>query len=86
MHAATLVYNVFGERVFAAGQNGTPDCYEQPFNSLDLTYSWYPLDTITVKVKLKNLLDEEKTIEQDGVETFNRTVGSSASIGVKWEY
>lgn len=84
-HAATLVYNVFGERVFAAGINGSPDSYEQPFNSLDLTYSFYPTDRTTLKLKLKNLLDENSVVEQAGVTVFEEKVGLSASLNFEWQ-
>jgi outer membrane receptor protein involved in Fe transport len=43
-HSVSLVYNLFGERLFFAARNigGNQDAFEQPFNSLDLTYSWFP--------------------------------------------
>lgn len=87
-YSATLIYNVFSERVFSAGRNGTPDAYEQPFNSLDLTYSWYPYESERIKVsaKVQNLLDEDKSIEQEGVEVFTRTVGTSASLSFQVQY
>ena len=34
---ATLLFNVFGERISRVGVNGLPDVYEQPFNQLDFT-------------------------------------------------
>lgn len=85
MHAATLVYNVFGERVLAAGINGSPDSYEQPFNSLDFTYSFYPTDRTTLKLKLKNLLDENSVVEQGGVTVYEQQVGLSASLDFEWQ-
>ncbi len=85
-HSATLVYNVFGERVFAAGINGSPDSYEQPFDSLDLTYSFYPTDRATVKLKLKNLLDENAVVEQDGITVFERAIGLTGSLNFKWQF
>ena len=59
-HTASLIYNVFGERVFAFGRFG-PDAIEQPFESLDFTYFWYPTDRLTVKAKAQNILGD--TIE-----------------------
>ena len=81
-----LIYNVFGERLYLAGRNGTPDAYEQPFNSVDMTYSWYPTDRSTVKLKAKNLLDEKVTIEQSGVQTYTQSVGTSFSVDYKWSF
>ncbi|MEM7365391.1 MAG: TonB-dependent receptor, partial [Pseudomonadota bacterium] len=85
-HASTLTYNVFGERLFAAGRNPTPDIFEQPFDSLDLTYQWYPTDTITVKAKLQNILDEETVFEQSGIETFVEKPGRSWSVSANWSF
>lgn len=84
-HSATVVYNVFGERVFSAGRNGAPDAYEQPFNSLDLTYSWYPTDAMTLKLKLQNILDEEVTLERLGLQTFSEKPGISFSVSFQYE-
>jgi hypothetical protein len=65
-----LAYNVFGERLYVAGHDGAPDGYEQPFNSLDLVWSWYPTNRMTVKAKIQNILDETIQIECEGVVTF----------------
>jgi outer membrane receptor protein involved in Fe transport len=83
-HSAALGYNVFGERLYVAGRNGAPDGFEQPFHSVDLTYSWYPTEHITVKAKARNLLDEAVTIERQGVLTFEEKVGQSFSLNFQW--
>ena len=85
-HTATLVYNVFGERLYVAGRLGAPDGYEQPFHSLDFTYSWYPTEFITVKAKLRNMLDGTAEIEREGIVVFSERPGSSASLSFKWEF
>lgn len=83
-HTASLIYNVFGERLYVAGRNGAPDGYEQPFHSLDMTYAWYPTDSLTVKVKAQNLLDETVTIERRGVTVFEQEPGINYSLGFSW--
>ncbi|MEL6950908.1 MAG: TonB-dependent receptor [Pseudomonadota bacterium] len=85
-HAATLVYNVFGERLYVAGRNGAPDGFEQPFHGLDATYSWFPTDRIVLKFKARNLLGEEVTIEREGIETFREDPGSTFSFAFQWSY
>ena len=85
-HTATLVYNVFGERLYVAGRLGAPDGYEQPYHSLDFTYSWFPTEAITVKAKLRNILDGTVEIEREGIVVFSERPGSSASISFKWAY
>ncbi|MFL0809752.1 MAG: TonB-dependent receptor [Agarilytica sp.] len=85
-HAATLVYNVFGKRLFSAGIDTEPDEFEQPFNSLDLVYSFYPTNNYTIKFKAKNLFDENIEIKQGKVTTFEKTVGMSYGIDFKYSF
>lgn len=85
-HAATIVYNVFGKRVYFAGINGAPDAYEQPFNSLDLTYSFYPTEHFTVKLRLQNLLDEQLEIEQAGVVVLEQEVGTTVKLDAQMKF
>lgn len=85
-HTASLIYNVFGERLYVAGRLGAPDGFEQPFHSLDLTYSWYPTENLTVKAKFKNLLDETITIEREGVNTFKEKPGQEFAVSVQYAF
>lgn len=83
-HTASVIYNVFGERLYVAGRNGAPDGYEQPFHSLDFTYFWYPTDTVTLKLKAQNILGETVTIQREGVTVFEEDPGSTFSISLNW--
>ncbi|WP_438628042.1 TonB-dependent receptor domain-containing protein [Microbulbifer sp.] len=85
-HSATLGYNVFGERLYLAGRNGAPDAFEQPFHSLDLTYSWYPTSEMTIKAKLQNLLDESIEIERSDVIVFEEKPGSSFALSAQYKF
>ncbi len=85
-HSATVGYNVFGERLYLAGRNLAPDAFEQPFHSLDLTYSWYPTEEITVKAKMQNLLDEAVEIERDGVIVFEEKPGQSFALSAQYKF
>ncbi len=85
MHSATLSFNISDEKLYVAGRNGTPDAFEQPFGQLNLTYSFYPSDNFTVKLKARNLLNEDVTIEREGVEVFKEPAGQSFSLSVKYE-
>lgn len=85
-HSAMLVYNVFDDRLFFAGRNGSPDAYEQPFHSVDLTYFYYPTDRLTLRLRAKNLLDEEVEIQQDGVTTFFEEPGSTFSVDLRYSF
>ena len=85
-HSANLLYNVFGERLYVAGRLGAPDGYEQPFNSLDLNYGFYPTDNWTVKFKVQNLLDETVEIERAGEVTFAENPGIAVALKVKYDF
>lgn len=81
-HTASLIYNVFGERLYTSGRNGVPDAFEQPFQSLDFTYFWYPTELLTLKFKAQNILDEATTIERDGVEIFKEEPGQTFAVSL----
>ena len=85
VHGATLVYNAFGERIFFAGIDGLPDGYEQPFHSLDVVYSWYPTDRMTVKARFKNLLGSQIEVKQGDVSIIEQNIGTTGSISLSWE-
>jgi TonB-dependent receptor len=83
-HTASLIYNVFDERLYVAGRNGSPDGFEQPFRSLDATYFWYPTERLTLKAKVQNLLGESIEIERAGVITFREDPGTLYSLSFSW--
>lgn len=85
-HSASMIYNVFGERLYVAGRLGAPDGYEQPFHSLDLTYSWFPTETLSVKAKLTNILDQTIEIQRESIITFEEDPGPAFALSVKWQY
>ncbi|WP_086932894.1 TonB-dependent receptor domain-containing protein [Agarilytica rhodophyticola] len=64
-HAATMSYNWFGERLFFAGRAGQADVFEQPSNTLDMTYSYFPTDNLIFKLKAKNILDETVSFKRE---------------------
>ncbi|MCF7499723.1 MULTISPECIES: TonB-dependent receptor [Pseudoalteromonas] len=86
IHSASLVYNVFGERILAAGVAGRDDAYEQPFNSLDLVYTWYPDFNSKVKFKVQNLLNEDKEVTQSDIIVRSRDEGTELSISYSYEF
>lgn len=83
-HTASLIYNVFSERLYSSGRNAAPDSFEQPFHSLDFTYFWYPTDTLTLKLKAQNLLDEAVTIERGDVRIFEEEPGQTFGLTLTW--
>ena len=83
-HTASLVYNIFDERLYVAGRNGAPDGFEQPFSSLDITYFWYPTDNFTLKAKVQNLLDDKIEIQRAGTATFVEEPGLVYGVSFSW--
>ncbi len=90
-HTASLIYNYFSERLFAFGRFG-PDAFEQPFDSLDFTYFWYPTDRVTFKFKAQNILDSSVEIQRTD-ESLGRTVtvfeekpGRLLSASLSWGF
>ena len=84
-HSSSIIYNVFGERVFFAGTGGQPDAYEQPFHSLDFVYRFYPTENLTFKLRLKNVLQSSVMVDQGEVNIIEQEVGSSFLFNAKWE-
>jgi outer membrane receptor protein involved in Fe transport len=89
-HGATLVYNAFGPRIFYAGIDGFDDAYEQTFHSLDFVYSWFPSDNWTLKLRLKNILDETTRIDQgntvgDDIRVLEQSVGTTFLFDIKYD-
>ncbi len=63
-----LLYNVIGERIVIVGSYGTPDVYEMPRNTLDLTITkrlWKRLD---VKFGIQDILNQPYLLVQDANE------------------
>jgi outer membrane receptor protein involved in Fe transport len=94
-HSASLVYNVYGDRIFSAGRQpdpslpGAADAFEQPIHLVDLVYSFYPTDSLTFQLKVQNLLNDEREITQDSqtggeVTIFEQLIGTTAAASVRW--
>ena len=85
-HSATLVYNVFGERIIIPGIEGKDDAYEQPFHSLDAVYTYYPTFSSTLTFKVQNILGEDKMIEFEDTLIKSETKGTRFEIAMKWDF
>lgn len=85
-HLATVVYNVFGERVIISGIDGFDDAMEQPFHSLDVNYTYFPTYSSQLKFKMTNILDEKKEITFDDELLRSATKGVGFSVSYKVEF
>ncbi|NKF49239.1 TonB-dependent receptor [Shewanella sp. WXL01] len=86
MHAATLVYNVFGERIAYGGRGGLDDVYEKPFHSLDFTYSFFPTESVSLKFKAKNLLNAKTEYDQQDTLVYAKDPGQEFSLQFSYKY
>jgi len=91
LHSVSVVYNIFGERVYyAARNNGYDDAFEQPFNSLNLVYSFYPTESLTAKLKLSNILNEKRELTQNNgdqeVTVLEQEIGTGVSLNVSYSF
>lgn len=85
-HSASLVYNMFSERVFFAGRNGAPDAYEQPFNSLDLVYSFYPTEALSFRLRAQNLLDETVDVKRGDITVLEQELGMTFKLDATFKF
>lgn len=84
----TVAYNVYGRRVFAAGENGLGDQYELPLNTLNLVVRAEIGEKWQLSMKGSNLLDAEYRVEQEtpeGTALINSfRVGTGVSFGLSY--
>ena len=85
-HTATLVYNAFGPRIIVPGTRGNEDAEEETFHSLDFIYTYYPTFKTSVKFSIKNVLDQQKEITQEGLNLLLEEEGISFSASFSWEF
>lgn len=85
-HSATIVYNVFGERIAYGGRGGLDDVYEQPFHSLDFSYNFFPTEQLSLKFKAKNLLGELSQYEQQGQRVYDYDPGSQFDLQLSYKF
>ena len=54
-----LSFNVFGERISAVSEGGTPNVYEQPAPKLNLVMSQVIMQSVKLKFSVKNIFDSK---------------------------
>lgn len=89
--SATLLYNVFGDRLSVVGTEGIPNAYEQARNTLDFSVSQKLPAGLQFRLAARNLLDAETILRQefsDGelfdIERYGS--GVSVSLGVSFSF
>lgn len=88
----SLVYNIYGKRIYAVGVGGYDHIYEMPFSKLDFVWTTNIARAWDVKFSADNILDptyrlelgdeSEKTILEDSLvlKDFKRGIGFSLSL------
>jgi hypothetical protein len=83
--AASLLYNVQGQRILEAGAGGIPDAYEKPRSMIDATLQVPILRNLMAKFEARNLLDAQYLLEQGGVVRQAYTSGRIFGVSFRWE-
>jgi outer membrane receptor protein involved in Fe transport len=66
-----IAYNVIGKRILLVGAGAIPDTYEMPRNVIDMNVSKGLTDKLLVRFGVKDLLNQEFLLLQDGREDGN---------------
>jgi hypothetical protein len=65
----SMVYNVYGPRIYAVGDGGKGDIYELPFHQLDIITQTIINGRLGISMEFKNLLNSNRAFVQDVVKT-----------------
>ncbi|MBL6696144.1 MAG: TonB-dependent receptor [Luminiphilus sp.] len=83
-HQLTILLNQNGRSIADVGVSGQPDVFLEPRLDLNIVYRFDISESVTLKAKLENLLDDEVEYSQGGqvFQIYNR--GASVQLGVDW--
>ena len=85
-HQLTVLLNQNGKSIADVGVSGQPDVFLEPILDLNVVYRFDISDSLTLKAKLENLLDDEVEYTQGGqvFQIYNR--GPSIQVGLDWQF
>lgn len=75
-NSMTLVYNVYGDRIFAVGSSGIDHIYEKSFSRLDFVWTNTIYQKVEVKFAIDNILNPNYRKEVGSKSTLNITENS----------
>jgi TonB-dependent receptor len=81
---ATILYNVVGERITAAGVVPLPNIVEKPRHLVDLSLRVPVRGNLSARVDARNLLDARYSFMQGNLEREGWNAGRSFSMGLSW--
>ena len=82
----TLLLNQNGKSIADVGVSGQPDVFLEPRLDLNLVYRYNISDSLVLKAKVQNLLDEEYEYTQGGnvFQTYERGIG--VQVAFDWNF
>ena len=83
--SATLLYNVAGKRIHAAGVLPLPNIIEMPRHVLDISLRFPVRGSLSGSIDARNLLDARYRLMQGNLEREGYNTGRSYSIGLSWK-
>ena len=85
-HQLTVLLNQNGQAIADVGVSGQPDVLLEPRLDLNVVYRYAFSDSLTLRAKLENLLDDEVEYTQGGqiFQVYNR--GPSIQVGLDWQF
>ncbi|WP_396219574.1 carboxypeptidase regulatory-like domain-containing protein [Gemmatimonas sp.] len=81
---ATILYNVVGERIQAAGVVPLPNIVEKPRHMVDLSLRFPVAGSLSARMDARNLLDARYRFMQGNLEREGYNAGRSFSVGLSW--
>ncbi len=83
--SATILYNVVGRRITAAGTTPLPDTDESARSGIDASLQAPIFGGISARLDAKNLLDSPFEVKQGSVVRERYRSGRVISLGLKWQ-
>jgi TonB-dependent receptor len=83
---ATLLYNIVGHRITAAGTTPLPDTYENARSGLDLSLQAPLFSSVSARLDARNLTDSPFEVRQGSVVRERYRVGRVLSLGINWQH
>jgi outer membrane receptor protein involved in Fe transport len=81
---ATVLFNVVGERIVAAGVLPLPNIVEKPRRVIDLSVRFPVLGSLSGRIDAKNVLDTRYSFMQGNLEREGYNAGRTLSVGFSW--
>ncbi len=86
----SVLYNLFGKRIYAVGTDGKDDIYELPINTLDALISSSIGERLTIKANFKNILNpnfvKNLTIGEEEMIVDEYRIGMSFGLGLSYKF